>query len=77
LRFSYGPWHGLACTLSDASPEQVAKHVDEHDASLVTSRLQVIGEVCEPNFVLRVGECHLPAGTVMPEGRIAQEGTRV
>ena len=58
-------------------PEQVAKHLDEHDASLVTSRLQVIGEVCEPNFVLRVGECHLPAGTVMPEGRTTQEGTRV
>ena len=36
--------------------QQLPQHLHEQDASLVVGALQVVGEVCEADFVLRVSE---------------------
>jgi hypothetical protein len=48
-------------------PQQIAKHLDKHDASPVVDALQVIGEIGEPHFVLGISEGNLPAKPIVSE----------
>jgi hypothetical protein len=48
-------------------PQQIAKHLDKHDASPVVDALQVIGEIGEPHFVLGISEGYLPAKPIVSE----------